>query len=150
MQRLFTDQSADRGIGGVRPVAPPTWLVSNFLVRLASSWSAPGRSGMPSRQSRGIEPPVAIKRGEESHRNRIIAYLFSFGFFSSVSRSCPTLCDPMNRSIPGLPVHHQLPEFTQASYTPLYYFVIHHIILIVNDYLVTLLRFWLVLPLTHI
>ena len=34
--------------------------------------------------------------------------------FSSVVQSCPTLCDPMNRSTPGLPVHHQLPEFTQT------------------------------------
>ena len=34
--------------------------------------------------------------------------------FSSVNQSCPTLCDPMNRSTPGLPVHHQLPEFTQT------------------------------------
>ena len=34
--------------------------------------------------------------------------------FSSVSQSCPTLCDPMNRSTPGLPVHHQLPELTQT------------------------------------
>ena len=33
--------------------------------------------------------------------------------FSSAAQSCPTLCDPMNRSTPGLPVHHQLPEFTQ-------------------------------------
>ena len=33
---------------------------------------------------------------------------------SSVSQSCPTLCDPMNRSTPGLPVHHQLPESTQT------------------------------------
>ena len=33
--------------------------------------------------------------------------------FSSVVQSCPTLCDPMNCSTPGLPVHHQLPEFTQ-------------------------------------
>ena len=33
--------------------------------------------------------------------------------FSLVSQSCPTLCKPMNRSTPGLPVHHQLPEFTQ-------------------------------------
>ena len=33
--------------------------------------------------------------------------------FSSVAQSCPTLCDPMNSSTPGLPVHHQLPEFTQ-------------------------------------
>ena len=34
--------------------------------------------------------------------------------FSSVAQSCPTLCNPMNRSTPGLPVHHQLLEFTQT------------------------------------
>ena len=34
--------------------------------------------------------------------------------FSSVAQSCPTLCDPVNCSTPGLPVHHQLPEFTQT------------------------------------
>ena len=34
--------------------------------------------------------------------------------FSSVAQSCPTLCDPMNRSTPGLSVHHQFPEFTQT------------------------------------
>ena len=34
--------------------------------------------------------------------------------FSSVAQSCPTLCDPIYHSMPGLPVHHQLPEFTQT------------------------------------
>ena len=34
--------------------------------------------------------------------------------FSSVAQLCPTLYNPMNRSTPGLPVHHQLPEFTQT------------------------------------
>ena len=34
--------------------------------------------------------------------------------FSSVAQSCPTLCDPMNCSTLGLPVHHHLPEFTQT------------------------------------
>ena len=34
--------------------------------------------------------------------------------FSSVAQSCPTLCDPMNHSTPGIPVHHQLLEFTQT------------------------------------
>ena len=34
--------------------------------------------------------------------------------FSSVAQSCLTLCNPMNHSMPGLPVHHQLPEFTQT------------------------------------
>ena len=35
--------------------------------------------------------------------------------FSSVPQSCPTLCDPMNCSMPGLPVHHHLPEITQTN-----------------------------------
>ena len=39
---------------------------------------------------------------------------FSSVQFSSVAQLCPTLCDPMNRSTPGLPVHHHLPEFTQT------------------------------------
>ncbi|XP_055411423.1 uncharacterized protein LOC129633627 isoform X4 [Bubalus kerabau] len=34
--------------------------------------------------------------------------------FSSVAQLCPTLCDPVNRSAPGLPVHHQLLDFTQT------------------------------------
>ena len=42
------------------------------------------------------------------------SYLWILLQFSSVAQSCPTLCDPMNRSMPGLPVHHQLPEFTQT------------------------------------
>jgi len=39
---------------------------------------------------------------------------FSSVQFISAAQSCPTLCDPMNHSTPGLPVHHQLPEFTQT------------------------------------
>ena len=34
--------------------------------------------------------------------------------FSSVTQLCPTFCDPMNHNMPGLPVQHQLPEFTQT------------------------------------
>ena len=40
--------------------------------------------------------------------------IFSSVQFISVTQSCLTLCKPMNRSTPGLPVHHQLPEFTQT------------------------------------
>ena len=43
---------------------------------------------------------------------------FSSVQFSSVAQSCPTLWDPMNRSTPGLPVHHQLPECTQTRVHP--------------------------------
>ena len=47
-----------------------------------------------------------------------IQLFFSFSSvqFSSVTQSCPTLCDPMNHSTPGLPVHHQLREFTQTHF----------------------------------
>ena len=45
----------------------------------------------------------------------ILPCLFNlYAEFSSVAQSCPTLCDPMNRSTPGLPVHHQLPELAQT------------------------------------
>ena len=39
---------------------------------------------------------------------------FTYVQFTSVAQSCLTLCDSMNRSTPGLPVHHQLPKFTQT------------------------------------
>ena len=41
-------------------------------------------------------------------------FFFSSVQFSSIAQSCPTLCDPMNRSTPGLHVHYQPPEFTQT------------------------------------
>ena len=48
----------------------------------------------------------------------LLFFLFTLLFiilqFSSVAQSCPTLCDPMNRRTPGLPVHHQLPKSTQT------------------------------------
>ena len=53
-----------------------------------------------------LPPWQEIHRGSES---MVLSHQFS-----SVAQSCPTLCDPMNRSTPGLPVHHQLPEFTQT------------------------------------
>ena len=46
---------------------------------------------------------------------KVMSLLFNMlSPFSSVAQSCPTLCEPMNRSTPGLPVHHHLPEFTQT------------------------------------
>ena len=42
------------------------------------------------------------------------AYIYISDQIRSVAQSCPTLCDPMNRRTPGLPVHPQLPEFTQT------------------------------------
>ena len=48
---------------------------------------------------------------------RKLWYIYTMEYsvqFSSVAQSCPTLCNPMNCSTPGLPVHHQLPELTQT------------------------------------
>ena len=47
--------------------------------------------------------------------NNLLIYTFTQVQFSSVAQSCLTLCDPMNRSTPDLPVHHHLPEFTQTQ-----------------------------------
>ena len=43
-----------------------------------------------------------------------MSQIYSLVQFSSVAQSCQALCDPMNCSTPGLPVHHQLQEFTQT------------------------------------
>ena len=51
--------------------------------------------------------------GRLNNSNTVYITAFSVQF-SSVAQSCPTLCYPMNRSMPGLPVHHQLPELTQT------------------------------------
>ena len=51
----------------------------------------------------------SLQKGRNTRKQRLLRMIFS-----SVAQSCPTLCDPMNRSKPGLPVHHQLPEFTQT------------------------------------
>ena len=68
--------------------------------------------------------PFPISALENSHlgsradsvNNKYFSHAFHVtgSLFSSVAQSCPTLCDPMNPSTPGLPVHHQLPEFTQT------------------------------------
>ena len=44
----------------------------------------------------------------------VLHLLFRSDQIRSVAQSCLTLCNPMNRSTPGLPVHHQLPQFTQT------------------------------------
>ena len=58
---------------------------------------------------KGNQPWIFIGRTDAEAEAPILSVQFS-----SVTQSCPTLCDPMNCSIPGLPVHHQLPESTQT------------------------------------
>ena len=60
--------------------------------------------------------PLYLKNAEVSLATSVLATKWDTRLsvqFSSVIQSCPTLCDPMDCSTPGLPVHHQFPEYTQ-------------------------------------
>ena len=52
--------------------------------------------------------------GDQSIRAAASASVLTINQFSSVTQSCPTLCNPMDCNKPGFPVHHQLPEFAQT------------------------------------
>ena len=58
--------------------------------------------------------PVSQRWDNFKHKHKTNIKKEWFMQFSSVAQSSPTLCDPMDCSTPGLPVHHQLPEFTQT------------------------------------
>ena len=58
---------------------------------------------------------LTLSNFKTHYKSTIIKIVWYFQIqFSSVAQSCLTLCDPMDCSMPGLPVHHQLPEFTQT------------------------------------
>ena len=64
-----------------------------------------------------LHPQQILEFSFRANHKEMVVYRWHricFNPFSSVAQSYPTLCDPMNRSTPGLPVHHQLPEFTQT------------------------------------
>ena len=75
-------------------------------------------TGFSQHRRRGLPvPPPTVRLGTgcwevrgPGHFHLMVGRIW----FSSVTQSCLTLCDPMNHSMPGLPVHHQLPEFTQT------------------------------------
>ena len=69
----------------------------------------------------GLKLNVQKMKGTDQNlpkRRQQLFYMKNPAYFlhqiRSLTQSCPSLCDPMNRSMPGLPVHHQLPEFTQT------------------------------------
>ena len=109
----------------VRPSATP-WTVA-FQAPLSIGFSKqdcwtgfpfPSPGDLP---HQGIEPWSSSLQADtlpsESPGNSkfllLVYFMYQLNYISSVTQSCPTLCDPMNCSTPGLPVHHQLPEFTQ-------------------------------------
>ena len=74
------------------------WKNSWFLLLFKGSFAI---------KDKASEPPLNCEIDQKN-------LMLSSVQFSSVAQSCPTLCDPMNRSTPGLPVYHQLLEFTQT------------------------------------
>ena len=65
-------------------------------------------------EAKDLATEDVTKRDIEMGNKHMRRYFILLVQFSSVTQSCPTLCHPMNRSTPGLPVHHQLLEFTQT------------------------------------
>ena len=90
------------------------WFHGLQPARLLCPWEFPGKNT-------GGGSAISFSRRSSWHRDwTCVSCIFCIGRqvlsvqFSSVAQSCPNLCDPMNCSTPGLPVHHQLPEFTQT------------------------------------
>ena len=69
-------------------------------------WFPLGLTGLISLQSKGL---TRVFSNTTVQKHQFFSTQPSVQF-SSVTQSCPTLCDPMNCSTPGLPIHHQLPE----------------------------------------
>ena len=100
----FTVKVKVKSLSRVRLFAT-LWTVSMGFSR-QEYWSGlPFPSPGDLRVTQGSNPSLPHRRQTLNHLSHQ---------FSSVAQSCPTLCDPMNRSTPGLLVHHQLPEFTQT------------------------------------
>ena len=83
---------------------------------LYSPWDSPGQNtGVGSLSLlQGIFPTQGSNPGLPHCRQSHKGGMCMCQSVSSVTQLCPTLCDPINHSTPGLPVHHHLPEFTQT------------------------------------
>ena len=88
------------------------WVVISYSRGSSDQGSEPGSLALAARFFIS-EPPRMPQFSPYLLTKELYIYIFSVQF-SSVAQSCLTLCDPMNHSTPGLPVHHQLPEFTQT------------------------------------
>ena len=92
-----------------------TILYSSFFLRLLFFGEVLGEEELKSLLMKVKEESEKVGLKLSNQKTRIMASSpISSVQFSSVTQSCLTLCNSMNRSTPGLPVHHQLPEFTQT------------------------------------
>ena len=108
-----------------RPFAAP-WIVA---ARLPCPWGSPGKNAgvgchfllqgiCPTQESNPHLSCLPYWQADSPPLQHLGGHQDDTVQFSAVAQACPTLCDPMNRSTPGLPVHHQLPEFTQTHVHP--------------------------------
>ena len=113
---------------GIEPISPEVavrspnyWMTREFLVNLIvklGSVKYIQRTPYPLNNS---SPFLPLSPGPGNHIFLSVSRIWLLSVqFGSVTQSCPTLCDPMDCSTPGFPVHHQLPEFTQTQF--------HHVI----------------------
>ena len=97
MERLWADGGSDN-----EP------LIAKYRLKLKKE----GKTTGPFRYDLNQIPYDYTLEGRDKFK--VLDLIDSWVELSSVTQSCLTLCDPMNRSTPGLPVHHKLPEFTQT------------------------------------
>ena len=106
------------------------WSFSISPFKEYSGWFPLGLTGLISLQSKGLSES-SLAPHFESISSLVLGLLYGPTListhvqFSSVAQSCPTLCDTMNHSTPGPPVHHQLPESTQTHVQPSHLLSIH-------------------------
>ena len=108
LQGIFPAQGLNPGLPHGRQIL---YQLSHQRSRRILEWVAypsPGELPQP-----GIEPGSPALQADCLLSEEHLGVVSTFGF-SSVAQLCPILCDPMNRSTPGLPVHHQLLESTQT------------------------------------
>ena len=95
---------------GVRfPEAQAVWETAGALNKIRRLGGENGSRGPIMSSLSGLKG-LMLRKSIEQH----LVHQFSSVQFSSVAQLCPTLCNPTHPSTPGLPVHHQLPEFTQT------------------------------------
>ena len=126
MSKFFSELAVDYPLSAGQSPNSVIWFTECFCVPpqtflqlpLLGTSSTP-RSPLSPYLSQGLAPLLPAlcisSWGFLQHKTPLLLFLTLWYLqFSSVAQLCPTLCDPMNRSMPGLPVHHQLPEFTQT------------------------------------
>ena len=97
-----------------QPRCPPAdeWIRELWYIYTMEYYSAIKKNTFESVLMRWMKlEPIIQSEVSQKEKHQ---YSISSVQFSSVTQSCPALCDPINHSTPGLPAHHQLPEFTQT------------------------------------